>query len=774
MIKKLLSAALALAMAIPASAYAYPNISETVYTPEAEAMKDISMLSVNSSAMLVKGAVRYIDVENVSEVPKLVEAKTYLPICAVRTLFNTYIDSADDRPYTDLRYDELRLVLNGTDADVNGENQKNSYIIYIDGEAYMPLRAISEILGEKVYYDNGYITIGAETDVNKYVNGDYYSTGKARLDNFAPQNGGKTIYVSTKGRKYGKGTLSDPTTLEMASMNAESGDTVILMEGVYRQTLIPENNGSAGKPITYTAQDGADVIISALDEVSGFSYYDQSNGIVTASFKSIGDGRDLLFYKGNSLVEARFPNVNSNDYTASGVSKWFQTKGALTLENGEMPYKVTSSLLDGDRDNRWKGARFVSLHGYGWNTTSGIVESSTSGSFEINPNSVTKKWWYAQNSDSPVNFGYLTGTKEAIDLPGEWTVENNNIYIKLPTGESADSLNVEMKSRQLCIDLTDKSYINVEGIKTIGGGINMNGTNMCVLRDCNFKNISHYTMCNDSREGYIDSAITAESDPTDKNGAPQRGEMGIYMSGKNDVVKDCTVDTSAAAAFYMTGLYTMLDNNKIINCGYMGSTVGGIYIGTCIWDGYNTPRGGYVIINNDVRNSARSALTVQTTEYAWAYKGNQAVFIPCEIAYNRFSNGGIATCDTGVVYLWGVTMGTQEHMTRIHHNIVYADCNNPDEYIGMIYHDNYVNMVQTYKNVIYKSSDVLSKRFMYVQKRSSFPNSYAVVYDWDKTQYDDTIYDPQGSNKCFSNIDNLSDIPDSGYPDGLYFHSGLR
>lgn len=776
--KRIISAAAALVTAFSASAHAYPNISETAFTAEAAAFQNISMLSVNSGAMLVRGAVRYIDNQNVSLTPKLVEARTYLPVDAVRVLFNTYIDQADDRPYADMRYDELRLVLNGTNAEVNGTEEKNSYLIYIDGEAYMPLRAVGELLGERVYYDNGYITIGSESGVSEFISGNYYDTGKTRLDSFAPQERGKTIYVAPNGRRFGSGTMGDPKNLSSASY-AESGDTIILMDGTYRETIEPQNNGTPGRPITYKVQNGAKAVISALEEVSGFSYYDESNNIVSKEFTSIGAGRDLLFYNGRSLVEARFPNVNSEDYTASDASEWFPTKGALTLENADKPYTVTSSLLNGDAENRWKGARFVSLHGGAWNTSTGVVASSKSGSFELDPDSVTKKWWFAQSSSNPVNFGYLTGTKEAIDLPGEWTVEDDTVYMKLLNGETADSLSVEMKSRQLCIDLSGKSYINIEGIETIGGGINMNGTNMCVLTDCNFKNISHYTLCNDSREGYIDSQITETTNPTDKNGAPQRGEMGIYMSGKNDVVQGCTIDTSAGAAFYMTGLYSMLDNNKAINCGYMGSTVGGIYIGSCAWESSGTPRGGYIIINNEIRNTARSALTVQPTEHGWTGSGKQAAYVPCEIAYNKFSNGGIAACDTGVVYLWGATMGNSQRMTRIHHNVVYADCNTPERLLGMIYHDNFINMIQTYKNVMFTTSQTSSYCYMYTQNTANgtrFQTSYAVVNDYDGTVYDGSkvFNNPIGSNKGFSDINSLDDIPESDYPDDMYFHSGLR
>ena len=153
--------------------------------------------------------------------------------------------------------------------------------------------------------------------------------------------------------------------------------------------------------------------------------------------------------------------------------------------------------------------------------------------------------------------------------------------------------------------------------------------------------------------------------------------------------------------------------------------------------------------------------------------------VPCEIAYNKFSNGGIATCDTGVVYLWGATMGNSRRMTRIHHNVVYADCNTPEKLLGMIYHDNYINMIQTYKNVMFTTPQASKRCYVYTQNTANgtrFQTSYAVVNDYDGTVYDGSkvFNNPIGSNKGFSDINSLDDIPESDYPDGLYFHSGLR
>ncbi len=755
---------------LQASGYAYPVYTETVFTNIEAPLQDISLLSLDSAAMLVNGAVRYIDDDNLKLTPKLKDSRTYLPLRAVEILYNLYSEETEGKPYLYLKRDENELSIEGTKAYLNGEEKENRYLIYIEGEPYVAVRAVGEMLGNSVVYDNGYIIIGEQKYIDAYLSSESSVTyAKETLDSFNPsETEGKVYYVSTTGSSRGNGSFEKPyATIEKASAVAKAGDTIVLRGGTYRETIIPAYDGEPGKPITYKAYGDEKVTISALTEVSGFSTY--SGDIVCADVSDIGDGRNLLFYNGNSLVEARFPNVNSSDYMASDVSPWYPTKGNLpiaTTSTHQKNYTVNSSLLNGDKDGKWVGATFVSLHGGAWDAVTAKIASSTSGSFTVDPDTTTIKWWFENSTGSDaVNVGYITNTKEAIDLPGEWAVEDGKVYISLPYMETAESLTVEMKSRQLVADLSGKKYINIEGLNAIGGSVNMKNTTMCVLKNCNFKNITHFTSTWDAREGFFDTVIERYNNPDDTNGAPLRGEMGIFISGSDSVVRDCSIDTSAGAALYITGRNTMIHNNYIINCGYMASTPGGIYIGSHAWEQSTAPRGGYIITNNFVRNSGRSSFTLQATEYSRAITGNQDAYIPCEIAYNRFSNGGIATCDTGVVYFWGATMGSQakQKFTKVHNNAVYIDCEPMDTKMhSMIYHDNFVNSIEVYENIIFKTSeDIAYKRNIYVQLQSQFPDSYAEADVHDNVDYETLV-------------NGISDIASQDYPGGRYFHTGIK
>lgn len=754
----------------------------TNYTEKQKALKDLTVLSLNSNVMLVNGATRYTDESDLSLSPRLVDSKTYVPLYAAETIFNAYCVSDEknaDITFRTANYSDsdTRFSIDKGSVSINGVTQsKNEYLTYIDGKAYMPLRKLGELLGYSVVYDKGYILLGTQSDIDALTgNSNYYSSVKETLDSHTPVTSENVIYVSASATSSGNGSYSSPyKTISKAAKSAKPGDTVYIKGGIYRETLKPANSGTASAPITYKAADGEKVVISALEEVTGFTADESNTNIVSASVKyDLGEGNNQVFINDAAVPEARYPNINGDDYKYSGsisgtrgtdVSPLYPTKGDLHVSASDK-YKVTSTtLLQDDVTDRWKGARFVSLHGDGWNVSTAKVAGSSKGSLTLDSDSVTEYWWYEPES-SQTSFGYLTGTKEAIDQPGEWVMENKTLTMYLPEGKTAQSLTVEVKAAQLCIDLTGKSYINIEGIDTIGGGVTLHKSEMCNLLDCEMKYVSHYGLSNDQREGYID-----ETDLTSRNseGAPQRGEIGVYIGGKNNVVRNCVIDTSAGAGLYITGLYSTVYNNKITNCGYMGSTPGGIYIGQYYGETREAPRGGYTIKYNTVRNSGRSCLAVQTSEQTLSggNNGKESPFIPMEIAYNSFSNGGLCAKDTGIVYFWGATMGEENgKFSRVHHNAVFQDVPPAEALHSMIYHDNWIDGMETYDNIIFKTvNTTLNVREVFVQTASG---SEATV----TTNHSPT----NGTHKAVTYRQNgLSGMSASDYPDGIVYCVGTK
>ena len=79
----------------------------------------------------------------------------------------------------------------------------------------------------------------------------------------APPAGAATLYVSPTGTaETGCTTRANPCSLASAAAAAVAGDTVVLMDGVYKmQPLWPANSGTASAWITFRADDCATPII---------------------------------------------------------------------------------------------------------------------------------------------------------------------------------------------------------------------------------------------------------------------------------------------------------------------------------------------------------------------------------------------------------------------------------------------------------------------------------------------------------------------------------
>jgi len=82
-----------------------------------------------------------------------------------------------------------------------------------------------------------------------------------------------TYYVATTGNDTtGDGSINNPykTVQKGANMATTPGDTVIVREGTYRETVNISYSGSEGNPITFRAYAGETVIIKGSDVVTGW------------------------------------------------------------------------------------------------------------------------------------------------------------------------------------------------------------------------------------------------------------------------------------------------------------------------------------------------------------------------------------------------------------------------------------------------------------------------------------------------------------------------
>ena len=693
-----------------------------------ELLQRTVLINKNASAIIVNGGKRYINNQSETERPIISDNSIFLPARTLALALGYYYENIPSSNYIFLRNTETatEFYFSAKASYVqknNGTKEPLKIIpIYKNGKPYLPVRYFAEALGKTVGYRDGIVIIDDKYTVSKAIENDaVFNYIKEQFEDFTKEpEKGTTYHVAKNGKNTNSGTEDKPfLTLAKAGAVAEAGDTVIIHAGTYRETLAPVNDGTATSPIVFKAAENEKVIISALNEVTGFK--DAGSGLVSADFSwNLGDGRNQMFIDGVCIPEARYPNgpalpVSTN---TTPISDLFPVRGDFKVNDDNPSLVESSTLLQEETVPDFSGATYVSMHGYAWTLSTAKIASTEKG--KIHLSTLSREWWYNPATSSQVDYGYISGHKNAIDLPGEWAIDEGKIIMKPLNGEAASQVKVEMKKRQVVIDLADRKYVKIKGINTIGGGARLNNSVMCTLDGMNMKYISHYVFSDDQREGFIDEYTVDARKTYGSTGAPSRGEVGLYIGGSDNAVINSVIDHSAASALYLTGTYAYIDNNEITNCGYMGSYVSGITAYTEPWKPYNTKRGGFFIYNNTVCNAGRSLFVVQGNEGIFSYF---VPFLPFEVAYNDFHDGIMFSLDTGITYEYGVLCATDKLWSKIHDNYVYYTLTETNPYSFGIYNDGNSLGMNCYNNVVFTTEPGTTYTSDYVYSNASLSSS---------------------------------------------------
>lgn len=682
------------------------------YTDYEEKTLGSVIFSEKASVYMKGGGIHYINADNKKETPIYINEKLYVPAKTIADSMDYYIEEYSGKDYLLMRKNNTEIIYREGKAikSIGGStsSEYESNLVYINSTAYVPIREFAELAGLSCGYRDGIVVADRHTRTRDILSDDdIFKKAAASFDDYIPDSrSGNIYYVSQtwQASDNNPGTAEAPfATLAKAGEEAKAGDTVIIGGGVYRETLAPKNDGEPTRPVVFKAAENEDVVISANEEINQF--VDMKDGTYVAAVGwDMGDGKNQVFYKGEAISAARHPDKNTSMHTYPyelKLGELWPTFGNIRTTKADKYKAVSDTDLSGFPKDYWKGGTFVSMHGHGWALGTAKIESSDDGSITLDAENVSKTWWPDSN-EYDTDYGYITGTKNAISVPGEWHIENNRLYIMPPEGENTQTLSVEVKKRQLAIDLSDRSFVEINGIKTIGGSARLADTFMCELNGCEMRYISHYTYSKDQRDGYIDTDNKNLSD-----GAPQRGEVGVYISGKNDIIRNSVFDESAAAGLYLTGCCTTVENCVVSNCGYMGSYVAGISINTEGYKPTSSKSGGHIILRNSLYNSGRAPLNLSAYEERMYSADEASSIMPMTIAYNDIYNGNISARDTGIIYFWGVAVGTDLVKTKIHNNIVHdgwIDDNGREEN-KHIYFDNYMAMAECYDNITFYSDE---------------------------------------------------------------------
>lgn len=683
-------------------------------------------INENAPVIIVSGGKRYVDYNDVSQKPLNYNGRLYLPINTLAKALGYYCEDMPDKCYALMRSEKHEVVmLNGECKVSKGlsdqDNVDASAIIYRGGKTWAAVRYFAELDGKTVGYRDGTVIIDNKYTVNDILNSsDLYDQVDAYFEDYkVPAIHGKTYHVASApigSDDNDGGVLSPFATITKAANVAQAGDTVIIHGGTYRETLKPKNSGTPTAFITFKAAEGENVTISAADSLGKPYLIDPEKNIYMVNMPmDMGVGKNQIFINGEMQTEARYPNgpelLDGRLSDAWGVES--------DIYKAEDDDTFCSDTLLNQEDDYWIGGTIVANFGTSFGGNAATIIDSTKGSVTVGEPWSWPLWWpqdvnaNKRSGGAYWNHAWITGHKNAMDIPGEWIRnDDDTLNIILDESMNPDEIEIEAKARQLVIDLTDKEYINIEGINTIGGSVLMKHSNSCMLNGLDMKYITHYTIGADYHGGYIDFPYILKAGV---EGAPHRGELGIFDNGTCNTIVNSHIDHSAGAALYLTGTYTYVENNVINDCGYVSSYVSGITMSTEPTIPLTSKRGGYAVYNNTVYNSSRSNLNLMGVNGASGKQAcfNMATYLPMEVAWNDFHDSCIRSTDGANIYSYHMNGAVFGKTTQIHHNYVYQTTNIDDTAIltSGIYWDANTAGYDTHNNLVFTTGGGVYRSF---------------------------------------------------------------
>ena len=575
---------------------------------------------------------------------------------------------------------------------------------------------------------------------------------------------GGEYFVAPTGSDTNPGTKASPfRTIQKAATVMSAGDRCLIRAGTYRETVTPPRSGKKGAPIVFEAYNDERVVISGCDLING-PWTQHEGSIFTAPMSwTLGPGKDMVFVDGIVVIQARHPNTHTTQAKAPdsrtpnrpppiGLPPLWMTYGDFRVTRGSSTITNPTDLNQEQKDY-WKGAIYAGWHGWGWCMQTARVTGSEKGAITVDKK--TGQWWFPDSSKRYTekfawnNQGYLTQHIHALDKPGEWHVENGRLYLWPPDRyEQQSAPVVEAKRRHLAFDLRGRQYIHLKGLRIKASSLSLYNADDCVIDGCRMSFVSHFTMFDDGRDGYIDDFRVQ-----DKNGAPQRGEVGIYVGGRNNVVKNSVIKYSAGAGLFLAGHATTVTNNIIHDCGYGGTYMGPIFIS---YDPESKERdargvrGGHTITYNHIYRASRAL--IHTTSILPAGKqGEPTRYDAMDIGYNRLHDASIVGLDSGSIYCWSARLGDQKgERTQWHHNLVWDNWSKT--WGALVYPDNWAFGLDIHHNVLWTTRPAKNTEFY--------------------------KHNPPGDHNYFKNkemrsfrIENKR-VDNSFYPGGKYFRTG--
>lgn len=372
-----------------------------------------------------------------------------------------------------------------------------------------------------------------------------------------------TWYVATSGNDAAAGSLAQPfKTIQAAANVAQTGDTVDVEGGTYRETVHPAHPG-----VTFTSYKGQTVTITGTDQVTGWS--GTGGAVYKASMPwDLGEGSNQVFVDGQRVNEARWPN--------SSPDLLHPTEATVGAYSNGILYDQTITQGNGF----WTGATITIAPGDAWVAYTGVVNNSGPGWLQVSlPGAGISQ------VETPVagNSYFLSGKFQALFAPGEWYRDaSGTLYLWDPTSDNPGAHDIEVKHRQYGFDLSGVANTTIQGINLFA----------CTIH-------TDWGSTGTTINGITAAYVTQFNNLWDSGWAPP-GPYGIELNGANSTLENSTIAFSAGDGVYANAPGVHVTNNVIHDVDYSGTDAAGVRVMS----------GNVTIDHNTIYNTGRDGINV--------------------------------------------------------------------------------------------------------------------------------------------------------------------
>ena len=135
--------------------------------------KDAVALAINKPTSYVNWERKLIDKNNIDVVPFIENNLTYVPVRFLSEAFGATVEWKENKAYIDLNGDTLVFTPGSTEVEYKGAIVDAGAPLIIKNERiFVPLRAVSELYGKKVFWDDCGLVIVSGYDIEDKMNED--------------------------------------------------------------------------------------------------------------------------------------------------------------------------------------------------------------------------------------------------------------------------------------------------------------------------------------------------------------------------------------------------------------------------------------------------------------------------------------------------------------------------------------------------------------------------------------------------------------------------